>query len=160
MKLLAKFLFFFLLFPIASFGQIEKPVTWKFLAEERNGETYIVAKATIQKGWHVYSQKVPNDGPLPTTFSLVKGKEFSPQGKVLESKPIEKMDNVFGAVIRYFEDKAEFSQKIKPNSDKDFVVKGSIEFMACNDNSCLPPDLIEFELNIKGKPLEKKKLTP
>jgi thiol:disulfide interchange protein DsbD len=157
MKLLAKFLFFFLLFPIASFGQIEKPVTWKFLAEERNGETYIVAKATIQKGWHVYSQKVPNDGPLPTTFSLIKGKEFSPQGKVLESKPIEKMDNVFGAVIRYFEDKAEFYQKIKLNSDKDFVVKGSIEFMACNDNSCLPPDLIEFELNIKGKPLEKKK---
>jgi thiol:disulfide interchange protein len=157
MKLLAKFFFLLCLFPLTSFSQIEKPVTWKFLAEERNGETFIVAKATIQKGWHVYSQKVPNDGPLPTTFSLVKGKEYSLSGKQIESKPIEKMDNVFGAVISYFEDKAEFSQKIKPNSEMDFVVKGSIEFMACNDNSCLPPDVIEFDIKVKGKPLEKKK---
>lgn len=157
MKLTFNIFILAVLIPALGFCQIEKPVSWKFSTKEVNGEIFVTAKAAITKGWHVYSQKVPNDGPLPTTFSLIQGPEFSFSGKPIESKPIEKMDNVFGAVIRYFEYKAEFSQKIVPISETDFVVKGSIEYMACNDNSCLPPELIEFDVKVKAKSFREKK---
>lgn len=134
------------------------PVKWKFAVEERNGESYVVAKATIDKGWHVYSKDVPKDGPLPTLLTLKASKQFKVIGKVKEGKSIEKMDNMFGAVIKYFEDKAEFSQKIKVLSSEDFTLKGELEAMACNDNQCLPPDVVEFELKVKANTAQKKNL--
>ena len=157
MKYNYKLLLLLLFIPIFSIGQVLNPIKWKFSVEEKNGNTFILAKAEVEKGWHMYSQVVPNDGPLPTTFIFTKSKSYKLIGKVSESKPIEKMDNVFGAVIRYFEDHAEFRQQIEVLSEKEFVLKGSVEAMACNDNTCTPPDLVEFELVLPGKVGEKKK---
>ena len=53
------------------------------------------------------------------------------------------MDDMFGMVLRYFENSAQFVQKIKftkPEHD----IKCYLEYGACNDESCMPPSTAEF----------------
>ena len=136
-------------------AQILEPVKWSFKVEQPTPEeATLVMTAQIDKTWHLYSQYIPTDkeGPLPTTFSFTKTKDFQLIGKVRESKPIEENDPNFGIVLKFFADKAVFKQKIKVLSPKDFVVNGVVNFMCCDDKQCLPPSDVEFEFKLKGNP--------
>lgn len=129
-------------------AQIQEPV--KFNSElKRISETEaeIVLNAVIEKGWHVYSTELGDDGPISATFNVdnisgaeVNGKLF-PQGN-----EIEEMDPIFGMKVRFFESKATFVQKIKITDEK-FSIKGYLEYGACNDENCLPPTSVDFEFS-------------
>lgn len=147
----------FFLFSILSatiFAQIQNPAKWKFSVDKiSDSEAELILKADIDKGWHVYSQTMPGDsGPLPTTFYFEKDKRYQLIGKTTESKPHEIFDKVFEMNSRFFEEEATFRQKIKILSSETFSVKGTLTFMACNDQTCLPPTEIDFEFKIKGAP--------
>lgn len=134
-----------------SFAQIQQPVKWTFSSELLNEkEAVLVFKARIENGWHLYSQFIGEGGPVPTSFSFSPNGNFSKIGKVSESpKPIKIMDDIFGMEVSYFERAATFKQKIKINTEKDFVVKGTLEFMVCDDKQCLPPEEVEFSIPVK-----------
>lgn len=53
-------------------------------------------------------------------------------------------------ILKFFNESATFNQKIKILSEKDFQVKGELEFMCCDDEQCLPPKYISFSFDIKG----------
>lgn len=126
-------------------AQIYDPVKWETKVEKiAENEFYLISTAIIEKGWKLYSQNVPPQGPIPTTFEYVSAKEFQIVGKTEETGTITKHDAVFGMEIGFFYDKAVFKQRIKTNAPLK-VVKGSVEFMVCDDANCLPPD--EIELN-------------
>lgn len=130
-------------------GQILDPVKWQATAKSTStpGESEITLTATIEKGWHLYSQTVPAGGPEPTTFTFEKGK-YSTIGKVKElSQVIEKLDPNFDLVVRYFSNKAVFVQRVK-SSEKTLTIKGMVNFMVCDDSRCLPPQDVEFEVNV------------
>ena len=55
-------------------------------------------------------------------------------------------------VLKFFADKAVFRQKIRVLSKTDFVLKGVLNFMCCDDKQCLPPNDVEFGFEIKGNP--------
>jgi len=136
-----------------SFAQILTPVKWSFSTKQVSaGEVQLILKATIDKTWHLYSQQEYKDGPVPTSFSFEKSKNYELIGKVTEPKAIEEYDPNFDLVLKYFADEATFTQKIRVLTDKDFVVKGFLEFMCCDDKQCLPPNEVEFEFKIKGNP--------
>lgn len=142
-----------LFLPISSISQILDPVKWSFKTEQKTpGEATLFFIATADKGWHVYSQDIPAGGPIPTTFSFDKSKDFERVGKVTEPKAIEENDPNFDMVLKFFADKAVFKQKIKVLSQKDFTVKGVVNFMCCDDKQCLPPNDVEFSLAVKGNP--------
>lgn len=144
-----------LLLPFCVHSQILEPVKWSFKVEQPTpGEATLVMTAQIDKTWHLYSQDIPTDkeGPLPTSFSFTKSKDYQLIGKVRESKPLEENDPNFGMILKFFADKAVFKQKIKVLSQKDFMVKGVLNFMCCDDKQCLPPSDVEFEFNLKGNP--------
>ena len=62
---------------VSLFGQIHNPVQWKTSVKHLKDTEYVlIAKATIESGWHLYSQNVPDDGPIPTTFSFVKNEKL------------------------------------------------------------------------------------
>ena len=68
-------IFLFLTFTLGIFSQIENPVEWSTSVEKVSDTEYIlVSKATIEDGWHLYSQDVPEDGPIPTTFTFDEAK--------------------------------------------------------------------------------------
>jgi thiol:disulfide interchange protein DsbD len=134
------------------FAQIQNPVKWTY-SVENNGkeEATLVIKASIDKGWHLYSQFIGEGGPVPTSFRFDKSSYYTLVGKVNEipkAKPI--FDEIFGMQVAWFESSATFKQKIKVSSGKDFKVNGALEFMVCDDKQCLPPDEVEFSFDIKG----------
>lgn len=142
-----------LLIPVIAFSQILDPVKWSFKVEQvKPEEATLLITAKADQGWHVYSQDIPKGGPIPTTFSFTKSKHYELVGNVQEPKAIEENDPNFDMVLKFFADKVVFKQKIKVLSTKDFVVKGVVNFMCCDDKQCLPPNDVEFELTVKGNP--------
>lgn len=144
-----------LVMPLLGAAQVLKPVKWTFSSKQISaGEVQLIFTATIERTWHLYSQDVPPppDGPVPTSFFFEKSANFKTIGKVKEPKAIEEYDNQFQAVLKYFADKAVFTQNISVLSAKDFKITGSLEFMCCDDKQCLAPETIDFEFNIKGNP--------
>ena len=139
-----------LLMTTSLFAQIEQPVKWSFRAEQKDKEATLIIKATVEKGWHVYSQDIPPGGPIPTTFKFNANKNYTLSGKVTEPKAEEIFDQNFEMKVKFFENSAEFRQKIKLTSNKSFKITGSVEAMACNDRNCTPPNEVEFSIPIKG----------
>jgi thiol:disulfide interchange protein len=133
------------------FSQILKPVKWSFSSQSINEkEAYLIATATIEKGWHVYSQDIGEGGPIPTTLTFVKSPDYKLEGKTTEApKAVSAYDKNFGMQISWHESNAIFKQKIKLNKP-DITVKGTLEFMVCNDKQCLPPEDIDFSIAVKS----------
>ena len=130
-------------------SQIYDPVSWNF-GYERKGEKEfeLIFTATIEKGSHIYSMTVPEGGPIPTSFSIVSTSGFKLEGKTFEvTKAEEIFDEAFGFKIRSFSEIAEFRQKIS-SDNKSFIVNGSVNFMSCNNTTCLPPKDVDFSVKI------------
>ncbi|GAA4336312.1 hypothetical protein GCM10023149_44930 [Mucilaginibacter gynuensis] len=138
-----------ILFSTGAFAQIEAHVKWSYAAKKVNAKEAIVfLKATIDEGWHVYSQNVKEGGPVKTSFVFTPSKEYTLVGKPSEPKGITRNEKVFGMDVTFFETSAIFQQKIKLNG-KAATVKGSLEFMTCNDTKCLPPEQVSFSIPVK-----------
>lgn len=143
------FIFFLSLVGVPVSAQVLDPVEWQYSSKKINDCEYeLVIKASIQKGWHLYSQDVGDGGPIPTTFDFKKTSAYSLEGKTKESKSISRMEPAFSMVIKFFENNATFSQKIKCKSSKAFKVSGELNFMVCNDTECKPPVTKDFQFNI------------
>ncbi len=129
------------------FAQIEAPVKWSYAAKKiSNTEAVVFFKATIQDGWHIYSQDVKEGGPIKTSFTFTPGKEYSLVGKTTEPTPVTKYEKSFSMNVSYFEKSVVFQQKIKLKSAKASAVKGKLEYMTCNDRKCLPPEDLDFSI--------------
>lgn len=130
-------------------AQIEDPVSWAFGSKKISStEAVVYLKATIEDGWHVYSQNVKPGGPIKTTIKFAPSKEFSKVGVTAEPKAITKYEKTFGMNVSYFENEVVFSQKVKLVKGQ-ALVKGTIEFMTCNDRKCLPPSEVPFSIQVK-----------
>lgn len=130
-----------------SFGQIEDPVKWNFeVVSISDNEVDLVITAEIEESWHLYSQYV--EGPIPTTFTFFDNKSLEFIDGVVESTPLEDYDKSFDTILKYFEEKAEFRQRIKLLSDSVSIVKGEFEFMVCNNGMCLPPEWVDIEVEL------------
>jgi hypothetical protein len=137
------------LFAIQSKAQILQPVRWSYAAKKISAtEAVVFIKATIDEGWHVYSQFVKDGGPVKTTIDFTPSKAFTLVGKTIEPQPITRMEKVFGMEVGFFEKSVIFQQKIRLKA-KQTTVSGKLEYMTCNDQKCLPPDDIEFSIPVK-----------
>lgn len=136
-----------LLITIGAKAQVEAHVKWSYAAKKTSAtEAVVLIKATIDQGWHIYSQNVKEGGPIKTSFTFAPSKEYALVGKTSEPAPITKYEKVFGMNVSYFENSVVFQQKIKLKSANASAVKGKLEFMTCNDSKCLPPDEVEFSI--------------
>ncbi len=140
-----------ILLSFCGFSQILKPVKWSFSSETiSDKEAYVNITAKIDAGWHVYSQFIEEGGPIPTSFTFVKSPDYQLLGKTSETpKASSAFDNNFAMQIAWHEKSVVFKQKIKLNKAT-AVVKGTLEFMVCNDKQCLPPEELEFTIPIKA----------
>jgi len=127
-----------------------QPVRWQFSAVPVNDhKARLMFTASMDDGWHIYSQFLEEGGPLPTTFTFQPGDNFSLQGKVVEeSTPFKTYDETFMMPIAWFDKTAVFSQEVKVRSAA-AIIKGKIEFMVCNGELCLPPEEIPFSVEVK-----------
>ncbi|MGL5318532.1 MAG: cytochrome c biogenesis protein CcdA [Bacteroidales bacterium] len=142
------------LFVFASFAfaQMSDPVKWTFSVKQTAGSEVaeIIINANIDAGYHLYSQKPVQDGPIPTEFTFDKSADYELVGKPSEPKGVTEFQQEFGADVTYFDGKAVFVQKIKVLSDKDFTINGTYVYMVCNDGSCVPFFDNAFSVKVKG----------
>lgn len=132
-------------------AQIYNPVTWDFSSEKTGDRQYdLIFTANISENWHIYSMDIPEGGPIPTSFSFDTVPSFKLVGKPYEvTKPVEVQDEAFGFKIKTFSRKAEFRQKIVA-VDPSFTVKGTVNYMSCNNSTCSPPKDVDFEIRINN----------
>ncbi|AXP82180.1 Disulfide bond corrector protein DsbC [Mariniflexile rhizosphaerae] len=131
-------------------AQILEPVKWTTsVTKISNTEYELVAMATIEKNWHLYSQTVPDDGPIPTNFTFEGSGNYLKKGNTTEEKGHTIDDPIFDMKITYFENKASFKQRIKLKEKVPFKVNATVEFMVCDDSRCLPPTEVDLVFNIK-----------
>jgi thiol:disulfide interchange protein len=133
----------------ASYSQIYDPVKWSTGVEKVSDSEYdLIIQATVEEGWHLYSQNVPEDGPIPTTFSFEATSNYKLIDKTIEEEGHTEFDPVFNMEIKYFENNATFKQRIKVATQTAFNISGEVEFMVCDDTRCLPPTFIDLKFNI------------
>ncbi|MDE3742779.1 protein-disulfide reductase DsbD family protein [Maribacter polysaccharolyticus] len=136
-------------FTTSGFSQILDPVSWSTSVEKISDTHYeLISKASIETGWHLYSQNVPENGPIPTTFSY---DDSDGSFKIIDNTEEEightVHDPVFEMEIKFFENSAIFKQKVevRPGTKS---INGSVEFMVCDDARCLPPTEIDLVFSL------------
>ena len=134
-------------------AQILTPVKWKIKLDDKGGapEKEIVFTATADKGWHLYDMNLPEGGPVSTsfTFETLNGAELIGQ-PVPSVKPTTVYDEQFAMNLRWYPGTVSFTQKLKVTDPAKFKAEGEVDFMACNDETCLPPDQIPFSFDKKS----------
>jgi len=146
------FPFVLLLFAVAMQAQIQDPVKFnselKILAAD---EAEVVFTAAIDKGWHVYSTDLGDGGPISATFNVEKISGAEVVGKLKPvGKEISTFDKLFEMKVRYFENTAQFVQKLKLTGGA-YQIEGYLEYGACNDENCLPPTQVPFKFSGKAE---------
>ncbi len=138
-----------------SYAQYTNPnVQWSFTVKKVSSDQFdLLINAKIDAGNHLYSQFIAEDGPIPTTFSFEKSKDYVLVGKVKETgNRKEAIEPLFDNMkLIWFEDNAVFTQRVKITAPE-VVVKGSVNFMTCDDKSCEPPTDQPFEFKLSSMP--------
>lgn len=143
-KVIFIYIFFFTnIFSV--FSQILEPIKWSFLQEEKEESIVeLTFKATIDDGWHLYGMNLPENGPISTTIHFNNTENIDFIGDLsTESTLIKKFDETFQMELSWFDNEAIFTQKIKIK-DPNIPIDGYVEFMACSNQSCLPPSKVTF----------------
>ena len=147
-----KIVFAFLLFGFVLQGQAQKlaPVKWAYQAVKTGDKKYnVVITANVDAPWHIYSQFVKK-GPVPTTVQFAKNPLVVINGSTKEVGNLEKkFDKNFGAVIGSFGGKVQFIQAVTLKVNTKTKLTGTIEYMVCNEERCLPPTKQSFEVDIQ-----------
>lgn len=149
------FLFAFLVFSkTIVLAQIENPVEWSFSATKISAGVYdVVLTATIEKPWHLYSQFTGKGGPIPTSISFRPNPLLQiASGKAKEiGKPEKTLDPNFGqppVPVMYFSNEVSFVKRVTVKGKVSTNVAGTVEYMVCNDNKCLPPTKKTFDIKL------------
>lgn len=150
MKRIVTFLLFMMMGSMA-FSQVTKdPVTWTYVAKKKTDNTYdIVITATVAKPWHIYSTTSPKGAGMPTKITIKKNPLITVTGGVKEKGKLEKeYDKNFEMEVKYFSDKVEFTQTVTLKGKAKTNVSGTVEYMVCNEERCLPPATKSFDIKL------------
>jgi thiol:disulfide interchange protein DsbD len=140
-------LFCSIVFAMNVHAQKPNPVKWTFTAIKKSDKQYeVVASASIDAPWHMYSQFV-SGGPMPTTFTFSKNPLIQLAGKTKEKGKLQKMyDKNFKTELSFFSDKVDFVQTVNLKVASKTNLVGVVEYSICNDDRCLPPAKVSFEV--------------
>lgn len=139
MKRFFSLLLLVLITSFSGLAQIDVPVVWSTAFEKTGDDTYnLIMNATIEDGWYLYTQDIPDGGPIPTmfTFDNEAGK-FELVGDVTESKSKKKYDKIFEMDLSYFSKEASFIQKIRVIDPSLSKIEATVDFQSCDDEKCI-----------------------
>lgn len=139
-----------LLISFLATAQIQEPAKWSFTSK-KVGENLFEIRLTVKvdASWHIYSQTSPEDAALPTSITFAKNPLLTLQGHPKEiGKLISKYEEAFGATVKYFENEVSFVQTVKVKGKVKTNISGTIEYMVCNDELCLPPATVPFTVKL------------
>lgn len=120
-------------------AQMLTPVKWTKsvkMTDANNG--VITFTATIDKGWHMYSNDTPEGGPIPLSIKWDKKEGVKLVGGLTHSKaPTTIDDEMFEMKVRQWEGTVTLSQKFT-TTDSKYKIEGEVSYQACSEQGCLP----------------------
>lgn len=148
---------FFIIIAAFIFGgqaqsQIPDPVSWNFSSKKTGDKTFeIRLTASIQSGWHLYSQVQPQDAiAIPTGIKFNANPLVVMDKKVKEVGKMEKFhDEKLQLSANQYSNKVDFVQVVRLKASAKTNVSGSVEFQTCDDKKCLPPKTVNFSIALK-----------
>ena len=142
-----------MLISILAMAQMQNPVHFSVSQKQVSpSEVDVIFTGRIDKGWHVYSTGLPDDGPISATLTTETADGANAMGQLkAQGNEINQWDEMFGMKLRYFENSVTFVQRYKLTGGK-YHVKGFLEYGACNDQNCLPPTQVEFDYTGEAHP--------
>lgn len=135
---------------ISSNAQVKEHAKWNFAVEKiSDKQLRLVLTASLDSGWHIYSSQMEEGGPQKTIVNTNPGNSFKVAENTTElGQLIEKYDSSFNITLRYYPGQAIFKKGITVTDTSAFTIRGSVSYMLCTDEICLPPDEKLFSLNI------------
>ena len=134
-------------------GGVAAPVEWSVSTEDRNdGTVCVLFTARIEAPWHIYDLGPYDDmGPNATTVVFEPNESVTLVGGIESlTRPVRVYDSLFALEIGYFEQTARLAQTVRVKAGVKTELKARVEWMACNDESCLPPDEKDFTIALEG----------
>lgn len=150
-SLLSLFVLIIFLAPAAIMAQVKNPVKWTYSAKKLStGKYELHMTAAVEKGWHIYSQKTPDGGPVPTAFTFTKNPLVTLAGPVNEVGKLEThFEKLFDVDVKQYSDKVDFVQVVTVKGNVKTNVGGKVAYMLCNDKECLPPKEVNFSIALQ-----------
>lgn len=142
----------FVLAALTSFAQGENPVSWSVSTAGLGDGLYrITFTARIDAPWHMYDTGPYDGGPNATTFTFEPNPAVELVGGITEPNPPKRVhDAIFDMEIGTYDSQAVFTQDVRVKKAGDIALKANVEWMACDEESCLPPDDRTLTVNIRG----------
>jgi thiol:disulfide interchange protein DsbD len=150
-NLLSFLLVTLLLAPTGIRAQLKNPIKWNYSAKNiGTGKYELHMTATLEKGWHIYSQKTPPGGPIPTKFSFTKNPLVTANGPVKEVGNIENyFEDLFGVQVKQYADKVDFVQLVTVKNKVKTNLAGKVEYQLCRERECLLPKELAFSIVVE-----------
>ena len=129
---------------------VGSPVTWSFSSTSAaDGSVLIELTAQCEQGWHIYATELPsNEGPIATSFRFTPSDAYKVIGELKEPEPKEQYDPNFAMTVLSHSGAPRFVLNVMPRTHEPFMVDGQVEFMVCNDRTCLPPVVVPFSITV------------
>ena len=121
---------FIAVMPMQVRAQIIEPVKWSIVVQDLNETEFdIVATATIDPEYHIYSTKMPDLGPLPTVFDIKTSEFFEAVGEARDLTDVPMFyDDIFEVEYKQFAGTAQFAQTFRKLKDGSFPITGEINY--------------------------------
>lgn len=140
-----------LLFSSAAGAQIFDPVEWHFSHEKVSDNEYILTfTADMDEGWYIYGTDLEPGGPIPTSIVFDDGDGYELLNELEYPDPDVKYDPNFDMDIPMFGESVTFEQRVRLLSAEEVTIEGELEYMACDEARCLPPDFRGFYFDLEG----------
>ncbi len=140
-----------LAFAAPSLAQIRQPVKWTVEAKKVKKNVYdITATGSIRSGWHIYDLQEYELGPNPTLFSI-SGAAVEAEGAPQITSEINRhFDEIFEMEIGTCDGPVTIVQRVHTLQEGPCDVNVHIEWQACNEGNCLPPDEFDTTVQVEG----------
>ncbi len=133
------------------------PVKWSLSApaEARPGaRVEPLLTATIEEGWHLYSLRQLEGGPIATQIAVPPPQQFKLVGAVDAPVPLTAHEEAFDMSVEFYFGEVEFTLPIEVNRDAkpgthNLVV--TARYQACDNKQCLPPRTVRLETRVAIK---------
>lgn len=131
-------------------GVFAQSVSWKTTAVKKSAGTYeVTITATVPSPYHIYSQNLNGDGPVPTKFTFTKNPLVTLTGKTQEKGKMQTVhDKNFDMDVKYYAGTVTFTQLVKVKGNAHTNISGTVNYMICNDHECLPPTTESFSVKL------------
>jgi thiol:disulfide interchange protein DsbD len=130
---------------------MEQPVSWSSTTktlEENVVEISFIGSITPDT-WHIYDLGPYVNGPNPTSISIDLAGNAELIGEPYITTPVHKAyDNIFKMEIGTCDNGVTISQKVRLLNNNASQIVATVEWQACSEGACLPPDEQAIAINL------------